>query len=149
VRGRWRAVCSAVRGWALAHPHEYALIYGSPVPGYRAPRATVDPATRVARVIGRIVADARDGSTSTPALDDEPLPPGLAEQAAAVADVIAPATPPAVIARALVAWTQIFGMISFELFGQLAGSADPADAFFGYAVDRMGDFVGIPAAASA
>src|SRR5204863_7108285 len=34
---RWRAVCRAVRTWALAHPHEYALLYGSPVPGYRAP----------------------------------------------------------------------------------------------------------------
>ncbi|MEH3077508.1 MAG: hypothetical protein PGN11_12700 [Quadrisphaera sp.] len=22
-------------GWALAHPHEYALVHGSPVPGYR------------------------------------------------------------------------------------------------------------------
>ena len=31
---RWVTVCEAVRGWALAHPHEYALIYGSPVPGY-------------------------------------------------------------------------------------------------------------------
>src|SRR3954469_17660591 len=26
---RWRAVCRAVRAWAVAHPHEYALIYGS------------------------------------------------------------------------------------------------------------------------
>src|SRR5947207_15973409 len=25
---RWSAVCSGVRTWALAHPHEYALIYG-------------------------------------------------------------------------------------------------------------------------
>jgi AcrR family transcriptional regulator len=50
IRGRWEATCRAVRDWALAHPHEYALIYGSPVPGYRAPQATVAPATRVARV---------------------------------------------------------------------------------------------------
>src|SRR5215472_5997684 len=25
---RWTAACHAVRGWALANPHEYALIYG-------------------------------------------------------------------------------------------------------------------------
>ena len=31
---RWLAICRAVRDWALAHPHEYALVYGSPVPGY-------------------------------------------------------------------------------------------------------------------
>src|SRR4051812_14415371 len=37
---RWLAVASSVRGWAVEHPHEYALIYGSPVPGYRAPEDT-------------------------------------------------------------------------------------------------------------
>src|SRR5215831_19686492 len=26
--GRWSATCGAVRGWALANPNEYALIYG-------------------------------------------------------------------------------------------------------------------------
>jgi AcrR family transcriptional regulator len=145
ARARWRAACGAVRSWALAHPHEYALIYGSPVPGYRAPEATVGPATRVARVVGGIVAD-------TPIKDDgpgkpprrRPLPPVLAEQAAVVAEAIAPGTPAPVIARMLIAWTQVFGMISFELFGQLVGSTDPADAFFWYAVEQMGDFIGLP-----
>jgi AcrR family transcriptional regulator len=143
IRGRWRAACHAVRSWAAAHPHEYALIYGSPVPGYRAPRDTVAPATRAVRVLGGLLADAgpamRNVAGSSPA-----LPPELAEQSALVADAIAPGVPPAVIARALTAWTQLFGMISFELFGQFVGSLEPADSFFGYAVDRMADLVGLP-----
>ena len=146
IRGRWAATCHAVRNWALAHPHEYALIYGSPVPGYQAPQATVVPAARIARVAGGLVADAwREarvaGGGAAPLT---PLPPELAEQAAVVADAIAPGVPGAVIARLLIAWTQLFGMISFELFGQLVGSADPADAFFGYAVGQMADFIGLP-----
>jgi AcrR family transcriptional regulator len=160
IRGRWAATCHAVRKWALAHPHEYALIYGSPVPGYRAPRATVAPAARVARVAGGLVADAcreiraaggPDGDAQAagrrvagPAAPLTPLPPELAEQAAIVADAIAPGVPEPVIARLLIAWTQLFGMISFELFGQFVGSADPADAFFGYAVEQMADFIGLP-----
>src|SRR5262245_28862138 len=44
LRARWLAVAHSVRDWALAQPHEYALIYGSPVPGYQAPRDTVGPA---------------------------------------------------------------------------------------------------------
>ncbi len=48
------------------------------------------------------------------------------------------------ILRGLTAWTQLFGMISFELFGQFVGSLDPAGEFFGYAVEQMADFVGIP-----
>ncbi|MCL4152005.1 UNVERIFIED_CONTAM: hypothetical protein GTU68_056789, partial [Idotea baltica] len=37
-RGRFIAIGRSVRVWAQANPHEYALIYGSPVPGYAAPK---------------------------------------------------------------------------------------------------------------
>ncbi|MGH3410513.1 MAG: TetR-like C-terminal domain-containing protein, partial [Streptosporangiaceae bacterium] len=73
------------------------------------------------------------------------LPGLLARQAEVVAAAIAPGVPPVVIARALIAWTQLFGMVSFELFGQLVGSADPADDFFSYSVEQMADLVGLPA----
>ncbi len=143
VRGRWRATCGAIRSWALASPHEYALIYGSPVPGYRAPQVTVASAIRVARVLGGILADAAAGSRP-PQPPAGPLPPELAGQTASVADAIAPGVDGGVIARALIAWTQLFGMISFELFGQFVGSLEPAGAFFGYAVEQMADFIGLP-----
>ena len=138
VRGRWRAACHAVRAWALAHPHEYALIYGSPVPGYQAPQTTVTSAARVARVLGGLLTDA--GPQARAAGGPVP-PPGLAGQAGVVADAIAPGVPGTVIIRGLIAWTQLFGMISFELFGQLVGSVDPAEEFFGYAVEQMAGFV--------
>src|SRR5262245_31282308 len=64
-RGRWHACATAVRGWALAHPHEYALIYGSPVPGYQAPAETIAPAGRVALVIGAVLVDAWQASEAT------------------------------------------------------------------------------------
>src|SRR5262245_42734075 len=59
--GRWRAACRAVRAWARATPHEYALIYGSPVPGYRAPQDTIGPAARPTAVLSAIV---RDGAAA-------------------------------------------------------------------------------------
>src|SRR6202020_467439 len=58
ARDRWRACCQAIRGWALAHPHEYALIYRSPVPGYRAPEATIGPAARVPLAFASVLAAA-------------------------------------------------------------------------------------------
>src|SRR4051794_6805096 len=54
---RWLRVCESVREWALAHAHEYALIYGSPVPGYAAPEATIAPASRVAVVLLEVIAE--------------------------------------------------------------------------------------------
>src|ERR1700751_6388919 len=42
------AIAHAARSWAIAHPASWALLYGSPVPGYHAPRErTVGPGTRV------------------------------------------------------------------------------------------------------
>ncbi len=162
IRGRWRACCHAVRDWAIAHPHEYALIYGTPVPGYEAPQETVGPATRVSAVLGELLADtwsargivraagvgARPGAGAQADAGrraDELLQEPLAGQAEIVAAAIAPGVPAAMITRGLIAWTQLFGMVSFELFGQFVGSADPADAFFAYAVEQMADFVGLPA----
>ena len=74
------------------------------------------------------------------------LPGRLAAQGELVAAAVAPGVPPDIAARGLIAWTQLFGMISFELFGQLVGTADPADDFFSYAVDRMATLVGLPEA---
>jgi AcrR family transcriptional regulator len=161
ARGRWRACCHAIRDWAIARPHEYALIYGSPVPGYQAPQETIAPAARVAVVIGGLLSNAwpqdtgpqdsgpqdtgpQTGRTAA-SVPGRRLPGLLAGQAEALSAAIAPGVPPPVIARTLIAWTQLFGMISFELFGQLIGSADPSDDFFSYAIDQMADLVGLPA----
>ena len=47
IGARFRTIAGTIRAWAVAHPHSYALIYGSPVPGYAAPEDTIDPATRI------------------------------------------------------------------------------------------------------
>src|SRR5207247_9349557 len=73
LAGRWSAVCGAVRDWALANPNEYALIYGTPVPGYTAPPATIAPADRVCNVLLAILAYS-DGRL-TPALAEDAVPP--------------------------------------------------------------------------
>jgi AcrR family transcriptional regulator len=155
-RVRWLAACHAIRGWALAHPHEYALVYGSPVPGYRAPQATVGPASRVPLAFMGVLRDAVAGG-DMPAPDDGAVAgPGLggalADQAAAVAALASapgtPAVPAEVVVRAVIAWTQLFGMISFELFGQFVGSFEPADALFEYAVAQLAAFVGLDSAPS-
>jgi AcrR family transcriptional regulator len=138
-RDRWRAVCRAVRSWALDNPHEYALIYGSPVPGYHAPMETVDAALRIGRVIADIAAHGR-APASAPTLTRE-----LGVQVETVAAAVAPGADPAALARGLVAWTQLFGMVSFELFGQFANSLEPADAFFDYAVATSADLMSLPA----
>jgi AcrR family transcriptional regulator len=141
---RWQAACAAVRGWALAHPREYALIYGSPVVGYQAPRTTVAPAVRVPLALLGVIRDAwRAGRLRLTDPADPELTPVLREQLHELSGTLAPELPDAALGRLLVAWTQLFGMIGFELFGQLVGSVDPSEEFFTWTTARMATFVGL------
>ncbi|NDZ83894.1 helix-turn-helix transcriptional regulator [Streptomyces sp. SID10853] len=139
ARSRWVTVCTAVRGWALARPHEYALIYGSPVPGYTAPGATVGPASRVALVLISIVGDAyRGDGVALP-----PVPPVLRSEADRLAAEIAPDLPPAAALALTAAWAQLFGLITFEVFGQFEQVVTDRDAFFERAADGLAESVGL------
>ncbi|SOD94372.1 TetR/AcrR family transcriptional regulator [Blastococcus haudaquaticus] len=128
-RERWLAVCRAVRAWALAHPHEYALLYGSPVPGYSAPRDTVPAASRVGIVLGRILGDAaRAGTLPTAAGERDPAL--ISDDAVAILGGEHPALDETVRVRALMAWSALFGTLSFELFGHFVGSVEDGDRYF-------------------
>jgi AcrR family transcriptional regulator len=137
----WRNACRAVRRWALSRPTEYTLIYGSPVPGYQAPELTVAPASRVLFALAALLAEANDAGE----LVEDPstvLPTSLDTEMRALADFAIPGVAPSIVAKALVAWNQLFGQISFEVFGQLHGLVQDTDAFFEFAIDAMGRFVG-------
>ncbi|MFF8594255.1 TetR/AcrR family transcriptional regulator [Streptomyces sp. NPDC015220] len=136
---RWTAVCEAVRRWALAHPHEYALIYGSPVPGYSAPETTVPAAARVGLLLIGIVRDAheRDGLTA-PA-----LPAELRAEAERMTAELAPGLPPEATAALIAAWAQLYGLVGFELFGQFHRVVEDREPFFRHAVVRLAHGVGL------
>ena len=134
---RWMAVGRAIRAWALAHPHEYALVYGSPVPGYRAPADTVDPAARVTRVLGGLLSDAVAPEGPVPA-----VPAKLRRDLERVRSVSGPGVPDAVVVRGLMAWTQLVGAISLELFGHFHNAVDETGLLFDHMLEIMGAFVG-------
>ncbi len=132
-RRQLHAAADAIRKWARNNPNEYALLYGSPVPGYAAPDFTTEPASRVARVLGTIVANAWR-QNSVPITNVDPRLEGLLESRNL--DDVLPGVPEAVQARTLMAWSQIFGCISFELFGHYKGSVRNAHRFFELVVDE-------------
>jgi AcrR family transcriptional regulator len=161
LAGRWSAVAVATRGWARANPHQYALVYGSPVPGYAAPQDTVGPATRVARLLADLLIDiAADPSTSpdtsgpggsgqsgtgqggtgqggSPATVDEAVQP--------VARYTGGNVPTDLLVRGVMAWTYLFGAVSFELFGQRHQVIEEsrADDFFAEESRRLCVLLGI------
>jgi AcrR family transcriptional regulator len=124
---RFLSVCHSVRDWALAHPHEWALIYGSPVPGYQAPGDTVGPAIRVILLIGELVGDA---AAAGEVEAGEPIGGRLGEELAFVAERASPGAPPQLVARAVAAWIHLCGAVSAELFGQLNNTIEARREFF-------------------
>ncbi|MFV0427342.1 MAG: TetR/AcrR family transcriptional regulator [Beutenbergiaceae bacterium] len=139
---RWVAICYAARAWALTHPHEYALLYGSPVIGYVAPPDTIGPGTRVVLALARVIIDAHP---TTPPSAGRGFS-GIVDRASQVAnglDATAPDLSSELVGRALIAWASLFGTISFELWGQLTGSVSDYDAWFTEVALRLAADLGL------
>ncbi|WP_200302088.1 TetR/AcrR family transcriptional regulator [Streptomyces adelaidensis] len=137
--GQWVAVCEGVREWALARPHEYALIYGSPVPGYTAPDTTVPAASRVGRLLIRIVRDAYQAKGEA----QWKVPAELRPEARRMAEELAPDLPPETVVVLAGAWAQLFGLVNFEVFGQFHRVVEDREAFFRHAAGQLAHHVGL------
>lgn len=121
VRGDWGdrlvAMAHAARGWAVGQPARWALLYGSPVPGYRAPaELTVGPGTRVVGALFSVIAEGiRDGVVPD-SKDAAPQPiSGDFDQVREEFD-FAGGDP--VLLQCLLVWATLVGAISLEVFGQ-------------------------------
>ncbi len=151
--GRWLAIVHTVRSWALEHPSLYALVYGSPVSGYAAPPDTVDPGTRVSRLLTALLLDTIDAHgprASHTAPDGEApaaLPPAAVEGLAPAMAFMGPPATPEWVAHGLMVWAWLFGSVSLELFGQLQGTVLPTHRteVFDAEARRAARWIGIPA----
>jgi AcrR family transcriptional regulator len=151
LAGRWAAICTTVRGWAMANPNEYALIYGSPVPGYVAPTDTVGPASRVSNLFVLLLQDVveRRPASADPVPDGDRAADPAAWHAALkpIRDAMPAGIPDTAIQAGLMVWSALFGVISFELFGQFHNvveeDAGARDAFFTECVQRWASQLGL------
>jgi AcrR family transcriptional regulator len=113
----------AYRAWALDHPSDYALILGTPIPGYHAPEAITRPAAHrsMARFIEVALAARGRGAESTAGIRPAETP------ARGLADL-----PPAVRDLALAGWGQMHGLVSLELFGHLDALGEDPGTLYRY-----------------
>ena len=129
--GRMRVIGRAVRAWALAEPATYALLFGSPVPGYEAPaERTTAPGTRVVARLVEVWEDAWQAGVVE--LDDSPITPRrLSRDVARIRREMGLTAPDRLVARGLFAWAALFGCVSWEVFGQYGPDtlAEPGDLF--------------------
>ncbi|UYM05561.1 TetR/AcrR family transcriptional regulator [Solicola gregarius] len=139
---RWEEACHAIRAWAVAHPHDYALLYGSPVPGYAAPTDTITPAFRVTRVITGIMIDASAAGVR-PAAPQVPVSRRAHSTIAGLRELAEGALDDAAALAILRAWSVVIGTLTLELFGHIVGAVDDYDAYFEHVVKQLGVDLGL------
>jgi AcrR family transcriptional regulator len=111
------AAALAFRDWGLAHPHEFGLLYGDPIPGYAAPAD--GPTSAASRRVGvallpPLVHAWRAGRLRVPALSGTPDAATRRWAAALAPDLPVPAA-----AAIMGLWTRLHGLVVLEVFGHL------------------------------
>ena len=119
--GTWRdqlfAMAHAARAWAVDEPARWALLYGSPVPGYHAPReSTVGPGTRVVGALFDAVA-AGIAAGDIPQSNVVVAQP-LSSDFDRIRQEFGFAGDDSAVAKCFLLWAGLVGAISLEVFGQ-------------------------------
>lgn len=143
-----RAALDSYRAWSVAHPAEFALAYGTPVPGYAAPAAqTIRAGARVGDLLlARLGAAWQAGLLAPTATDERTALLSDRERADldALIDRRQYAVPPGLMSLASDLLIAVHGFVVMEVFGQLRPLlSDPAEAF-GRTVDRALLAAGFP-----
>lgn len=142
---RITAAALAYRRWAVRHPHEFALVFGPPVPGYAAPQdgPTDEAGMRFGAVFMELFAEVH-AATRFPLPPPEHRTPELDHALAAWKDGPAP-LPPGAMQMFLGTWGRVHGLISLDVFGHLSWVAlqDPEELFRAELADLL-DRLGLP-----
>jgi AcrR family transcriptional regulator len=131
LRDRFLRVVRAYRSWSLAHPAEYALMFGTPVPGFEmyAPEAKAEMVRGVNVLFRVMIEGIQRGSLHPPDL----VGPGAARLRAKFrrwGSHEGEGLPPAALAGCMFAWMHLHGAITLELFGHIPTELRPADDMF-------------------
>jgi AcrR family transcriptional regulator len=129
---QWWAICHAWRRWSLEHPADFALIFGTPVPGYQAPVQVTGPATgrptaiplQVLTTAVKVGAADTDRTQVPPTLQLGQLLRELLDQASAD-------YPPRLAGMVLTAWASPLGFLVAEVFGSLTRLVADSDQLYG------------------
>jgi AcrR family transcriptional regulator len=141
-RKRWLAMAGALRAWAQTNFHEYALLYGSPVPGYAAPDETIGPAQRVpGRLLGLMAEVEATGLSLGPG--DSRVPRAVRASFRPIREAYGGVGDERMM-RALTAWATLLGQLTLELFGHLESGVLDYDAHFTHMMERVADDLGLP-----
>lgn len=121
-REQFVAVAGEFVAWSLAHPQDFALLYGSPVPDYRAPEDTVAPAAQVAAPSSRRWVGQPAGHRRVVGAHGAGSPTISRVRAREVGAALGLGLPDAVVVGAFLAMGHLVGVVTLHLGGHLVGT---------------------------
>ena len=145
--GKFLAVSRQFRSWSLAHPREYALLFGAPVRGAE-DTDEADFADERAREFAWTFMDLflelwKKKPFPVPA--DEDIDPALREQLRHYRDdVLGIDLPLGVIRQFLKCWIRLQGGVSLEVFGHLKFALDDAAPMFELMLTEVSTDLALP-----
>jgi AcrR family transcriptional regulator len=127
------AITFAFRGWALAQPHLFRLLFAPPVPRYDANAGLlVQSASRPMAVLLSALAGAAPGHPVRP-----PLSEPLAAQLSACTGPGGDISDPDVLYRGIIAWTRLYGLVALEIDGAFQSMGIDAAALYRREVEAL------------
>jgi AcrR family transcriptional regulator len=131
LKGRIEAIGIAYRDWAHTFPQRYQLIFGTPIPGYKAPMEKTFPSS--ARSLSALVS-VIEGLRVSGKLNVDTFPKVKPEYKAtfemwqrygADADMLS-------LSVAMIIWARVHGIVSLEIQGNLPPFGPKGDALYRY-----------------
>ncbi len=114
-------IANRYRSWALSHSEEYGLIFGTPIPDYKAPMEIINPAAAGGLVV---LIGVLDTAYRMGKLTVNKLSVPMQEMMQHRINKTNYQGPPAIIHIALGSWAHIHGLVSLELFGNLSSCSE-------------------------
>ncbi len=138
-------VCLAYREWAVEHPTDFELIYGTPIPGYEAPAEITAPAAgRSGEVFGELIESAIQVGELQPTALYGTVSPALRDH---MRDYYhTPVLDESIVQAAhytAIGWPQLHGIVMLELFNHIQPLVGNVETFYREQVIRMFTAIGI------
>ena len=138
------ALCLAYRAWAMAHPTDFQLIGGNPIPGYHAPEGiTIPLARRPFLGMFRWFIRAHDtGQLIIPA-EYAAVPPTVAAGVAAWRQTSGIEVPDALMGLLMSGWARIYGLTALEMYHHVQPLVGDAAALYCYEINALLQHLGM------
>jgi AcrR family transcriptional regulator len=138
------AACGEFRSWSLGHKEEFALLFGTPLPGLEAVHDDVidDCAAKFSGEFFALFLELWR-KHPFPVPGDDQIDPGLREQLAHYRELLGVDLPLGAGLTFLRCWVRLYGMVSLEVLGHMRFALDDPAPMFEITLAELAELVGL------